>query len=171
LYNYTALDCRLEGTPSVQVSSRVPKQVGGDCDNCNDCIQAFILTSQGQARSLLVGPSYLKRGAFRKGVPCPHNPFHKLDEYYPADNVAVLAEYTAEYKAGRNYLVRLFTLGVEAKPVLTCHLGWELDRKSPPSPFFVPHLSKAWISTVTAVPGGHIVEVDQIGEFHVATLK
>jgi hypothetical protein len=154
--------------PIVTVSSPVQKQLGGDCRDCTDCIMA---KPGGPVRSLLVGPKYLTRGAFRKGVPCPCNPFHKVDEYFPADHVAVLAEYTAEYKAARNYLVRLFTLGVEAKPVLTVHLGWELDRKSPPSPFFVPHLSKAWISKVTPVPGGHILLIPMIGEFHVATLK
>src|SRR5439155_12815246 len=101
-YWYTALDCTQPAPqPIIIVSADRSHRTGGNCDDCVDCIQQFI-GKPGLAplpAHLLAGSRSLRR-AFRKGVPCPHNDFAKLDEFQPGPNSAVLAEYTAEFHHG-----------------------------------------------------------------------
>jgi hypothetical protein len=172
LFWYRAYDCTNPDHPVVTVSTNRPHQLGGNCANCNDCIAAYVgRVDSVQAPPTVASGRFLRYGVFRKGVPNPRNSFAKCDEFSPGFTSAVLSEYTAEYRLKRHYLVRLFTVGSSKKPVHVLGLGWELDRKSPTSPFFVPHLSHDWIRSVQAVSGGHIVDVDQIGIFLVATMK
>jgi hypothetical protein len=173
-YWYRAYDCNsiMVPKPIVTVATNRAHQVGGDCTDCTDCIQGFFARfSSGQALPTVANGKYLRDGVFRKGVPNPRNAFARCDEFSPGPTAAVLAEYTAAYRLRRWHLVRLFTVGSSSKPVHVLALGWELDPTSPPSPFFVPHLSSLWIRNVKPVAGGHIVDVDQIGVFLVATVR
>jgi hypothetical protein len=138
----------------------------GTCSSCNACVQAHREAQLGAE----YGNGYLDWGAYRKGVPNSRNPWHQLDEPVPGPYGAVIAEYTAEYRVDRYFLVRLFVVANESGSRRIHRLGWELDPLSPPSPFFVPHFSSAWISSVTYEPGGHLVRIRRLGKFHVATV-
>src|SRR5437660_1157465 len=117
---------------------------------------------------------HLPRGVYRKGVQHPGNPWNHPDDFLRGPGCVVLAEFTAEYRApgksAKPYLVRLALIAVADHPGSVKGFGWELDPQSPPSPCFVPHFPAAWISAVAEAPGGHWVEVQNVGRFHVRTV-
>jgi len=174
-YLFTAYDCTTGQVPPplTIVRSSTYHNQGGDCANCVDCIShRSIKASPAGLPAHVLGGAHLSRRVFRKGVPHPKNPFARPDDFVPGPDSAVFAEYTAEYRYRRKYLVRLFTVGTQEKAgVRVVALGWELHPKSPPSPFAVPHLTSNWIRNVTKIPGGHLVDVDQIGLFSVLTVS
>jgi hypothetical protein len=141
-------------------------QLGGDCTNCVDCIQAL---RQGNGNPIAARKA-LPRKVYRKGVPHPRNSFHHADEFCPGPHCAVLADHTVEYSFKRKrYHARLFTVACYTHPGRAIGLGWELDPKSPSSPFVVPHFSSAWVNAVKPEPGGHRIDLPGLGTFHVQT--
>ena len=170
LYNYSALDCSSGGIPAmIVISTPQPHQTGGDCTNCNDCVGASEFSPNVAGLDAANRSVRTTRKVFRKGVPNPSTPGARLDEFIPGPNMVILGEYTAQYSRGRDYLVRLVSLASATHPETYVGLGWELDSQSPPSPFFIPHLNDAWITSGADEAGGHVIQVANLGAFHIRT--
>ena len=174
LYTYSALDCQpgQGGLPTLVITSTTRMHTtGGDCSNCTDCITDPMGSGDGPdidaARVIVPGT----RRVFRKGVPNPINSGAGLDEFIPGPGIIIVGDFTAEYSRGRDYLVRLVSVASATQPQMYVGLGWELDPQSPPSPSFIPHLNNAWITPGADERGGHVIQVANLGAFHIRTAR
>jgi hypothetical protein len=158
----------------------------GSCPDCKDPINPLgIGTSSpgaGGTKVFASTKSKLERRVFRKGVPCPHNPFLDPDEFCIAGPpVKVIADFTVEYEDKhknhpKKYLARLLKIAIADNPPTAPHrvigIGIELDPASPPSPDNVLNISSSSTTLMEKINAVHFLKIDQYPEmlFQVVTM-